>query len=631
MNKTVSLCMIVKNEENTLARCLESVAGKVDEIIIVDTGSEDATIETAARFTSNIHHFEWTGSFSEARNYSIQQATCDYILIMDADEYLDEKSDLYKEIVSDADYFLLKIKNYISYAETFTHKAVRLFKNNDQLYFKSHLHEHINVLDKRYTFVGGEADLLLHHTGYNKETIEEKDKLQRNLSIMIKAVNENPNGYNLFNMGRTYVALGETEKAVKLFQQAYPLCKDKVFLPDLLSFLALSLGKLDKHEDGLRIIEDALQLFSSDSEMRYIHGQMLLEAGYQEEAILSFKKCLLIGNQTEGTMISEGSGGYKARFMLAEIYDKQRKITQSYEETVQVLREKKTYSPALKKYFEIVTKANLPVEEVYHNIEFIYNVQNINDLRLLLDTLYVLRHPLLSKYVGKFNIEPPPHIIAVALQYDKKYEQALEQWSDIAEYPAEAGEDLLLLSVILKDTALFRRARPLLNLSNRESDVLMSLVNRQDSSNVRLTTSLEKLLIEVCRHLIILHEFEIFESVLGLLLKGSVETKYNICLLLADYSFTEVAIDILIKLYDEQPNNIKVITLLGDLCFQSNYLEDAHLFYTKLMDLKPVYSTYERCYQCYQKQNDIKGMSIMNNEIRQKFPVVTWIDHTYVN
>lgn len=156
----------------------------------------------------------------------------------------------------------------------------------------------------------------------------------------------------------------------------------------------------------------------------------------------------------------------------------------------------------------------------------------------------------------------------------------------------------------------------------------MSLVNRQDSSNVRLTTGLEKLIIEVCRHLIILQEFEIFESVLGLLLKGSVETKYNICLLLADYSFAEVAIDLLIKLYDEQPNNMKVITLLGDLCFQNNYLEDAHLFYSQLMDLNPVYSTYERCYQCYKKQNNVKGMNDIRDDIKRKFPIVTWMAAT---
>lgn len=193
--------MIVKNEEKTLARCLDSVVGKVEEIIIVDTGSEDNTIEIAKRYTSNIYSFQWTGSFAEARNFSIRQSSCDYILVMDADEYLDEDSDIHKVCVTGFDYYVLKIKNYLSFDQTFIHYNVRLFVNNENLYFENQLHEHLNIFDERFKFVGDDVDLLLHHTGYSNETIEEKDKLQRNLPIMIREVEENPNGFNLFNMG----------------------------------------------------------------------------------------------------------------------------------------------------------------------------------------------------------------------------------------------------------------------------------------------------------------------------------------------------------------------------------------------------------------------------------------------
>ena len=67
---TISLCMIVKNEEAVLARCLDSIAGLMDEIIIVDTGSHDRTKEIAAKYTKNIYDFTWTGNFSDARNFS---------------------------------------------------------------------------------------------------------------------------------------------------------------------------------------------------------------------------------------------------------------------------------------------------------------------------------------------------------------------------------------------------------------------------------------------------------------------------------------------------------------------------------------------------------------------------------
>lgn len=88
--QTISLCMIVKNEEAVLARCLDTVADLMDEIIIVDTGSTDRTKDIASRYTDKIYDFEWIKDFSAARNYSFSLATMDYIYAPDADELLDE-------------------------------------------------------------------------------------------------------------------------------------------------------------------------------------------------------------------------------------------------------------------------------------------------------------------------------------------------------------------------------------------------------------------------------------------------------------------------------------------------------------------------------------------------------------
>ena len=89
---TISLCMIVKNEEKNLERCLKSYAPLMDEIIVVDTGSTDKTKEIASRFTDKIYDFKWVDDFSAARNFSFEKATCDYIFSADADEVLDEEN-----------------------------------------------------------------------------------------------------------------------------------------------------------------------------------------------------------------------------------------------------------------------------------------------------------------------------------------------------------------------------------------------------------------------------------------------------------------------------------------------------------------------------------------------------------
>ncbi len=89
---TISLCMIVKDEETVLKRCLDSIADIADEIIIVDTGSTDTTKKIAAQYTDKIYDFVWTGNFSDARNFASSKATKDYIYTADADEYLDEEN-----------------------------------------------------------------------------------------------------------------------------------------------------------------------------------------------------------------------------------------------------------------------------------------------------------------------------------------------------------------------------------------------------------------------------------------------------------------------------------------------------------------------------------------------------------
>ncbi|MBR3308014.1 MAG: glycosyltransferase family 2 protein [Lachnospiraceae bacterium] len=89
---SISLCMIVKNEEAVLERCLSSFKPLVDEMVIVDTGSIDSTKKIAAHYTNRIFDFEWTGDFSEARNFAFSKCTCEYIYSADADEFIDEEN-----------------------------------------------------------------------------------------------------------------------------------------------------------------------------------------------------------------------------------------------------------------------------------------------------------------------------------------------------------------------------------------------------------------------------------------------------------------------------------------------------------------------------------------------------------
>lgn len=98
---TISLCMIVKNEEDTLPLCLDCIKSIANEIIIIDTGSKDRTKEIASRYTELIYDFEWIDDFSAARNFAFGKATKDYILWLDADDVLleeDQKNSSFKKV-----------------------------------------------------------------------------------------------------------------------------------------------------------------------------------------------------------------------------------------------------------------------------------------------------------------------------------------------------------------------------------------------------------------------------------------------------------------------------------------------------------------------------------------------------
>lgn len=150
---TISVCMIVKNEERVLARCLDSLRGLADEIIIVDTGSTDATKRIAAEYTDRIYDFAWTGDFSEARNFAFSKAGMEYIYSADADEVLDEenrtaflqmKEVLLPEIEIVQMYYVNQLANGTIYNYD---KELRpkLFKRNRTFRWQGAIHEQVGI------------------------------------------------------------------------------------------------------------------------------------------------------------------------------------------------------------------------------------------------------------------------------------------------------------------------------------------------------------------------------------------------------------------------------------------------------------------------------------------------------
>lgn len=149
---TVSLCMIVKNEQDTLGRCLESVRGIADEIVVVDTGSTDGTKEIAARYTKNVHDFQWIDDFSAARNFAFSKAGMDCILWLDADDILlpedrERFLKLKEELSPDVDAVMMKYNAGFDAKGnvTFSYYRERLVRRERHFHWREPVHEYIAV------------------------------------------------------------------------------------------------------------------------------------------------------------------------------------------------------------------------------------------------------------------------------------------------------------------------------------------------------------------------------------------------------------------------------------------------------------------------------------------------------
>lgn len=212
---SISLCMIVKNEEDVLSRCLNSIKDVVDEIIIVDTGSSDNTKKIAKNFTDKIYHFNWCDDFAKARNYSFSKATKDYILWLDADD-----------VILPKDVKLLKsLKNDIDKNTDIVMMKYNMGTNDDNTPSLSYYRERLIKNFKNYKWVGRihevitpTGNVIYSDIAITHKKIHISDPL-RNLRIFEKMIEENEklDTRQKFYYAREIYYSGNFTKAIEKF------------------------------------------------------------------------------------------------------------------------------------------------------------------------------------------------------------------------------------------------------------------------------------------------------------------------------------------------------------------------------------------------------------------------------
>ncbi|SDC34976.1 glycosyltransferase [Shouchella lonarensis] len=217
---TVSLCMIVKNEEDVLARCLDTIKDCVDEINIVDTGSTDRTVEIAKQYTDRVFFFEWTGRFADARNESFKYATKDYILYLDADDVvLEEDREKFKKLKETLDPAVDSVSMFYNAGMdqfgnvTLRYRRNRLVKREKNFQWGGDAHNYLNVFGHIINSdIGITHKSVRHATGRNLSIY--KDKIERGDSF-------SPRDY--FYYGNELRENGHPEEAIESYDKCIAL------------------------------------------------------------------------------------------------------------------------------------------------------------------------------------------------------------------------------------------------------------------------------------------------------------------------------------------------------------------------------------------------------------------------
>ena len=225
---TISLCMIVKDEEEMLPGCLEPLRGVVDEMIVVDTGSSDRTVEIAESFGAKVVSFPWNGSFSDARNASIEAASGDWLIYLDADEHMEAQDARHLRALLGRTWregFYLVETNYTGGSDAgsaVTHMALRVWRNRPRYRFSGRIHEQKTHTMPTYLPERFETTTIrMRHYGYLRSRITAKDKSRRNIELLEIEARENPSPFNRYNLGSEYLALGDAARAREHFDAAW--------------------------------------------------------------------------------------------------------------------------------------------------------------------------------------------------------------------------------------------------------------------------------------------------------------------------------------------------------------------------------------------------------------------------
>ncbi|MGL6107249.1 tetratricopeptide repeat-containing glycosyltransferase family 2 protein [Romboutsia sp.] len=287
----ISACIIARNEEKNIDSCLKSIADVVDEIILVDTGSSDKTIEVAKSYGAKVFFRKWDNDFSAARNKSLDMATHEWILVIDCDEVLAENSKgKLREIVTDdtQEAFGIDIVNIINGVESYASIHLRLFKNKPEYRYKGIIHEQMYLDNKNLEVLRAHINFI--HYGYGNDKELEVKKRDRNLKILNLVDEDKRDGMYYFHLGAEYTRVNDHNTASEIFRKGYYIAdKSEPYFTQLAQRLVDSLFSNNQYKECIQYCDEILKQFVDFKCIYFTRAASYIQIRNYSKALLSLR------------------------------------------------------------------------------------------------------------------------------------------------------------------------------------------------------------------------------------------------------------------------------------------------------------------------------------------------------
>ncbi|OAA83176.1 glycosyltransferase [Clostridium ljungdahlii] len=437
----ITACLITKNEEKNIKRCIDSFKEVVDQIIVVDTGSTDNTISIAKEYGAEIYNYVWKDDFSQPRNLALSRAKGDWIIFLDADEYFygDTSKNILK-IIKGIDNSKNIIGIYCPRINIDTVKnikvtdyMVRIFRNKESMRYLGRIHENVYDNGKKIDcFTVDKKDITIYHTGYSSEIL--KSKYERNLFLLQKDVDEGKEtAQTYFYFGDCYFSLENYELAIKYMKMYIDSGEEnggyntKPYYITIASMMMLN----SPYESVRKVIDEAIAKKPSYPEFYRLWASLEHVYGSYDKSLELYKKAFELNeNYNDIEHNNFEANVYNAYYNMGRLYELENDNINALEHQVKSLQQNKYFDGAFQCLLGLIKNENY--SDIILFINSIYDIDNEKDIEFLVNqtakvklgkVLYYYENIRLNKFKKEDNK------IMFTLYSNENYEEAYKYFS----------------------------------------------------------------------------------------------------------------------------------------------------------------------------------------------------------